>query len=282
MALNLARAGTPLVVWNRSTSPFDVLRAAGARVADNPNEVFRQADVVMIMLANGDVTDVVLGRGTDTFGSVVNGRTLVQLGTTSPEYSQGLGAAVHAAGGQYVEAPVSGSRQPAELGQLVAMVAGESAAVERVRPMLDAMCRQVVSCGPVPAGLQMKLAVNLFLITMVTGLAEAVHFAERHHLDLDQLATVLEAGPMASQVSRTKAAKLVAGDYEVQASVSDVLYNNELIAAQARRTGVASPLLDVCHALFAEAQALGHGRADMAAVVQAIKVRTDSGRDHVR
>jgi len=123
----------------------------------------------------------------------------------------------------------------------------------------------------------MKLSVNLFLITMVTGLAEAVHFADRHGVDLSTLVDVLDAGPMASSVSRGKSAKLAARDFAVQASISNVLYNNELIVAAARVAGVASPLLDACHALFAEASALGLGDTDMAAVIHAIERRTGAG-----
>jgi 3-hydroxyisobutyrate dehydrogenase len=131
-------------------------------------------------------------------------------------------------------------------------------------------------CGPVPNALVMKLAVNLFLITMVTGLAEATHFAERHGLDLAQFVAVLDAGPMASDVSRAKAAKLLVGDFAVQAAVSNVLENNRLIAAAARAARIASPLLDACHALYAEAVGLGLADADMAAVVRAIEERTSS------
>jgi 3-hydroxyisobutyrate dehydrogenase len=138
------------------------------------------------------------------------------------------------------------------------------------------MCRETIACGAVPNALLMKLSVNLFLITMVTGLAEAFHFAERQGLDLQQLVAALDAGPMASDVSRVKAAKLLSGDFEVQAAAADVLYNNELVAAAARGSGLASPLLDVCRQLYAETVAAGHGREDMAAVVRAIEARTDA------
>jgi 3-hydroxyisobutyrate dehydrogenase len=95
----------------------------------------------------------------------------------------------------------------------------------------------------------MKLAVNLFMTAMVTGLAEAVHFAERYGLELKQLVAVLDAGPMASDVSKVKAAKLAARDFAEQASISNVLENVRLIAEAARAAGIASPLIDACYAL---------------------------------
>jgi 3-hydroxyisobutyrate dehydrogenase len=275
MALNLAHAGTPLVVWNRSPAKCDPLRAAGAKVAADPAEVFDSAQVVLLMLAGGDAIDSALGRGPAGFDVDIAGHTVVHMGTTPPDYSRGLEADVRAAGGRYVEAPVSGSRTPAEAGQLVAMLAGEPAAVHDVRPLLGPMCRETIPCGAVPNALLMKYSVNLFLVTMVTGLAEAAHFAERHGLDMQRFLAVLDAGPMASTVSRVKVRKLVDRDFGVQAAIADVLDNNcRPIAEAARQAGITSPLLDVCHALFGEAHSLGLADADMIAVIRAIERRT--------
>jgi len=270
MATNLVKAGVSLVSWTRSGVPLD-----GAEMAASAGEVFAKAETVLMMLANGDVIDEVLLRGTPAFDRLVHDHTVVHMGTTSPEYSAGLDQAIRAAGGRYVEAPVSGSRVPAENAQLVAMVAGDES--QRIRGLIGPMVRQAVDCGPVPNGLLMKLAVNTFLISMVAGLAESFHFAEGHGLDAQLLRDVLAAGPMASFVSRGKADMLAERDFPVQAAIADVHYNNRLITAAARQRGIASPLLDVCEELFAETEALGHGKADMAAVVEAITARTERG-----
>jgi 3-hydroxyisobutyrate dehydrogenase len=274
MAANLAAAGTDLVVWNRSP-----LAAAppGADRAATPAEVFARAEIVIVMLAHAEAIDSVLGRGTPAFAAQVGGHTIVHMGTTAPEYSAGLGAAVREAGGRYVEAPVSGSRGPAESGDLVVMLGGDPADKARVRPLLAPMCRETVDCGPVPGALLMKLAVNTFLISMVTGLAEAFHFAEGHGLDVGTLRAVLDAGPMASVVSRGKAGKLVSADFAVQAAIRDVHTNNRLIVEAAARRGIAAPLLTACQDLYAETEALGHDTADMAAVIHALRRRTGSG-----
>ncbi|MFK4106815.1 NAD(P)-dependent oxidoreductase [Streptomyces sp. NPDC019531] len=274
MALNLARAGTPLAVWNRTPGRCEALRAAGAEVAASPADVFDRAGTVILMLADEAAVDAVLGRGTPDFATRVAGRTLVHMGTTSAEYSAGLQDAVRAAGGRYVEAPVSGSRIPAERGELVGMTAGDADAVADVRPLLAAMCRETFDCGAVPGALLMKFSVNLFLITLVTGLTEAFHFAERHGLDQGLLRDVLDAGPMASAVSRVKGSKLLARDFTVQAAAGNVLENNRLIAEAARKAGLASPLLDACHALYGETVEQGHGSADMVAVLHALETRT--------
>jgi 3-hydroxyisobutyrate dehydrogenase len=274
MALNLVRRVPSLVVWNRSPARCAPLRSAGARVVAEVGELFDTANVVLVMLADGDAVDAVLLRGTPAFAARVSGRTIVLMSTVSPEYSLGLGTDVTEHGGRYVEATVSGSRGPAEAGELVAMLAGDDADLAVVGPLMAPMCREIVVCGAVPKASMMKLSVNLYLITMVTGLAEAFNFAGRQGLDLARFVAVLDAGPMASVVSRGKGVKLLRGDFEVQASVSNVLYNNRLIAEEARRSGVPAPLLEVCLGLFTEAEAMGLGTEDMAAVVRAIAGRS--------
>lgn len=274
MALNLRKAGIALMVWNRSAPKRAVLAQAGAEVAHDCAQVFEACEIVLLMLAHAEAVDLVLARGEPQFMHRVRGRTIVHMGTTSPAYSRGLEQAIRAAGGRYVEAPVSGSRKPAQAAQLVAMLAGEQEAVEAVRPLFSPMCKRSEYCGEVPAALTMKLAVNIFLITMVTGLAEAMHFAREQGLDLAQFVAIVDAGPMASDVSRVKASKLLNADFTEQASIENVLDNNRLIAAAARAADIASPLLDVCHALYRETRELGLGGEDMVAVVKAIEMRT--------
>ncbi|TQK42446.1 3-hydroxyisobutyrate dehydrogenase [Streptomyces sp. SLBN-118] len=282
MALNLARAGTPLVVWNRTPARCEPLRAAGAEVSSSPAEVFDRAETVILMLADEAAIDTVLGRGTPGFAAHVAGRTVVHMGTTSAEYSGSLQNDIHAAGGRYVEAPVSGSRVPAEQGELVGMLAGDDDAVAAVRPLFASMCKETFDCGPVPGALLMKFSVNLFLITMVTGLTEAYHFADRHGLDQRLLRDVLDAGPMASAVSRVKGPKLLTRDFTVQAAAADVLKNNQLIAEAARKADLTSPLLDICHTLYGETVEQGHGGEDMVAVLHALETRTDGSSVPIR
>jgi 3-hydroxyisobutyrate dehydrogenase len=273
MAVNLAKAGVPLLVWNRTPGRDAQLRSAGASVAENLDQIFDECVVVFAMLADEAALDAVLARDGRRFGRRVEGRTFVHMGTTSPEHSAELETCLRAAGGRYVEAPVSGSRGPAERGQLVAMVAGEPTAVESVQPLLPLLCRESFNCGAVPNGLLTKLAVNSFLITMVVGLVEAVRLAGAAGLDLSTLAAVLDAGPMASSVSTMKLDKLLRSDFDAQAAAADVFKNSALIAAAASTAGTAAPLLETSRDLFAETVAMGHGADDMIAVVHALAAR---------
>ena len=197
--------------------------------------MFRDAETVFVMLMNGDVIDEVLERGTPRFDAMVAGRTLVHMGTTAASYSARARRG-RRGGGRDVRrgAGVGLARARRRQGQLVGMVAGPAEAVDAVVPLLAPVCATTVRCGEVPGATRMKLAVNLFLITQVTGLAEAFHFADSQGLDLEVFRSVLDAGPMASAVSRIKLEKLVHGDLSPQASIRDVHYNSRLITDAAR------------------------------------------------
>ena len=182
LAHNLLASGIELAVWNRSAPALERLVAAGAIAAESVAALFAECDVVFMMLSTEDVIDATLHRGTDAFDSMIAATTLVHLGTTSPQFSVDLERDVKLAGGSYVESPVSGSREPAKRRELVGMLAGDEDAVADVRPIVDLLCASTTVCGAVPAALTMKLAVNVFLVTLVTGLAEAFSFAQAHGL----------------------------------------------------------------------------------------------------
>lgn len=270
VAANLLRT-VPLLVWNRTRSAARDLEACGARVAASAAEVFETARVVFVMLSDeAALEEVILADGSVP----LKDRTVVLMSTVAPSWSSAFGRRIIDTGGAYVEAPVSGSRQPALESALVSMLAGDPVALDRVEPLVRLYSSSIHRCGPVPSALTMKLAVNSFLITLVTGLAEAFHFAESNGVDLDALRSVLDAGPMASSVSRAKTAKLVAEDFAPHAAIADVLKNSLLIRDRARESGHSSPLMDVCADLYEETVALGHAAEDMAAVIRALQGRS--------
>jgi len=268
MAQRLLAAGVPLVVWNRTAEKCAPLVARGANLATSLDAVFGQCDVILLMLLDAGAVDAVLGRGTPAFAERVRGRTVVLLGTTSPRHSAALDVDIRMCGGRYVEAPVSGSRGPAEDGSLIGMVAGEPEALVRVRPLLAPLCREIVSCGEVPAALTLKLAVNHYLIVLVAALAEAVAAAEANAVDLPLLRRVLDAGPMASVVSRGKLEKLLARDFTAQAAIGDVAQIAALVRDQARVAKIQAPLIEAAAAMFDAARGRGLAAIDMIALLQ--------------
>jgi 3-hydroxyisobutyrate dehydrogenase len=274
MALRLLRAGVDLVVWNRTADRCDPLAAAGARAVDTVAEVAARCSTLVVMLADEAAVEQVLGPGGPGFAGLVGDRLLISMGTYAPEFSAALQHEVDSAGGRYVEAPVSGSRAAAEDGVLVAMLAGaDPGALDRTEAVLAPLVSRAVHCGPVPSALLTKLTVNSYMITMLTGLAEAVHLGDRLGLDRAVLSEVLLGGTLASPVLVTKLGKLVDGDHTAQAAITDVAKNTRLITAAAAGVGAAAPLAEVCRRLFAEAVAHGLGGDDLIAVIRSLEAR---------
>lgn len=278
MAANVVQAGFGVRVWNRTLPALTRLEAAGATRAQSPWEVLRCCDATIVMLSTEGVIADVLRPDGEEFRAAIAGHGLVHMATTSAEFSARLGKSVRGAGGWYVEAPVSGSRAPAEAGQLVAMTAGDSARLDELEPVLAAMCRRVLRCGEPPAGTRTKFAVNIYLIALVTALAEAYHFAQAQHIDLSAFIEAVNHGQMACPIAAVKLDKLRRDDLRPQAAIPDVYKNNRLIAEAARHAQVSTPLLDTCHDLYREAVDNGFADLDMVGVVRAIQMRTGSIR----
>jgi 3-hydroxyisobutyrate dehydrogenase len=268
MAENLLRADIPLIVWNRSAEHCKALATKGARVATSVAELFANVSIILMMLLDEQAIDAVLERGTASFDALVSGKTLVNLGTTSPQYSSALELDLIRAACGYVEAPMSGSRVPAERGALVGMMAGQSSSIATVKALLEPLCAKVFHCGLVPNATRTKLAVNHFLIAMVAALGETVESARAAGVDLSVLQEVLDAGPMASDVSRLKLEKLVRGDFSAQASVQDAGKIARLVFAQTTAAGAYAPLLECCVALYQRAEASGCQHLDMIAITK--------------
>ena len=266
IARRLLEAGARLRVWNRTPGKCAHLATLGATLAASAAEVFDHCDVIFMMLLDARAMDCVLSREAGGLGANVAGKTIISFGTSSPEYSLALARDIHAAGGRYVEAPVSGSRVQAEHGRLVAMLSGDPEAMELALSLLAPVTSRCFRCGEAPSAMRLKLAINHYLIVMVAGLAEAVNAARAAGVSLSLMREILDAGPMASEVSRIKLQKLVSADFSPQAAISDVRAIAELSAACATAVGSSAPLMLECVELYRRAEQAGDSGLDMIAV----------------
>lgn len=153
------------------------------------------------------------------------------------------------------------------------MLAGDVEAVERARPLLQPMCREVHSIGAIPSAMSMKLAINLYLIATVASLAEAANLAQALNLDLELFHGLIRTGPLCSDVAMAKLDKIVRRDFAPQAAIQDVCKNAALVAEAAAVAGAHAPLLGDSRRLFEEALQNGSGGLDMAAVFEAFSKR---------
>lgn len=269
IAQRLLAAGHAVGVWNRPPGPAETLIAAGAKAYADVGQLVAACDAVLLMLADAAAADSVLGRTGDRLGVDVANCLVIQLGTTHPDHSNALAETIASNGGRYVEAPVSGSRVPAEQGRLVAMLGGHREQdLGEAEAILACLTVSRFRVGPPPMAMKLKLAVNAYLVPLVTALAEAWKLAESLGLDRQMFAEVINQGPMASDVSRVKLEKLLDDDWSAQASINDVLMNARLISTIAREAGVANSLVAASEQLLETARRHGNGVLDMVAVCE--------------
>ena len=171
-----------------------------------------------------------------------------------------------------MEAPVSGSRIPAERGQLVCLLGGDPTLVDATSALLRPMCKELIFCGAVGDALRMKLAINLYLCSSLVALAEATNFARNARLPLDKFRKAVAIGPMNSDFVGIKLPKLIAEDFGLQAGLADAHTSTCLIRTEAARLGAMTPQLDLSSALYARALRTLGPDVDMAGVVSALKV----------
>ena len=271
IARRLIATGIDLGVWNRSPAPAAALAGDGARVADSFAALLADHDIVLLMLIDEAAADAVLLRSDDGLGVDVAGKLIVQMGTTSLDHSRAMQRAIEAGGGRYVEAPISGSRIPAERGELVAMIAGAADDKARVLPLFERFTASVVDCGEVPQALAMKLASNLLLGPIMVGLIDATAFARRAGLDMELFGNVLLGGQMASPILRAKLAKLLADDHSPHAAIGNVIVSAGTALDAATALGLDRTLLRACLERFVAAADAGLAGEDVTAMERLLR-----------
>lgn len=264
MAINLCRKFS-VVVWNRNDSKYDALIDAGAAIGKTPSDVIEQSNVIFTMLFDGSAIQSMIDND-DNFLKSIRGKTLINTSSVSVDYSHKLAQQIHAAGGNFIEMPVSGSKIPAEQGQLVGMIAGDPTISDVIKPIVEPITSIAVYCGPIGSGLKAKYAINLFLVSVTAGLAESMNLARAQGINLESFGKVLNACPLASAYSRVKVAKILKEDWSPQAAIKDCYNSTQLIRSAAQDVQVQTPLIELCNSLYREANNSGWGEEDMMAI----------------
>lgn len=234
MARRLLRAGFPVHVWNRTQRPALALARVGAFVHDDPRDAVSRADVVLSVLPTAAVvTDVVVERG--VLAAMSSGAVWAQMGTIGIEETAGLEATVRARRPdvRFVDAPVSGSRGPAESGELIVLASGPDSAVATLTPVFAAVGRRTLWLGPAGYGSRMKLVINTWLAFEVEAAAEAAALAAHFHIDPETLRHALAGNPVLSPLAGAKLAKMEAADDEADFSLAWALKDLDLAGASA-------------------------------------------------
>jgi 3-hydroxyisobutyrate dehydrogenase len=273
MGRNIARAGLPLRVWNRTRDRAEPLAADGAAVGDSPADTVRGADIIVTMLADGPAVFEVVSAAA---GGLAPGQIWVQTATVGPEWNGKLADLARDRGLVYLDAPVLGTRQPAEQGQLTVFAAGpeqtrdaagqdRDSVRERVRPVFDAIGRQTVWLDEVGAGTRLKLVANSWVEILNVAAGETIALAQGLGVDPQDFLDTVAGGPVDSPYLHAKAKAILTGDYTPAFSVDGAASVSELIIAAGEGVGLRMDLARAAAERFGRAIEQGRGGDDMAA-----------------
>lgn len=264
MGHNIIDAGLTLRVWNRSAEKARPLAEAGATLASDPADAVRGADVVVTMLGDGHHVLAVMEQAVDGLEA---GQVWAQ--TTTAGVDQGdLLAFAGRHGLVFVDAPVVGTRQPAESGQLVVLAAGPAEAREAVQPVFDAVGRATTWVADDASGLaasRLKLVVNSWVLAVTAATAEALALAKGLDVDPQAFLGSVAGGPLDLPYLQNKAKAILAGDWTPSFSVTNAAKDSGLVVAAAKEAGLELDVAAAAGARYRRAADAGHGDADMAA-----------------
>ena len=269
MARNLIRAGLHVDVWDRRPEATGWLTEAGATAYVGPDKAVAHADVVITMLPDAAaVTSVAIGQG--MLAALRQGTIWAQMGTIGVRATQQLAASVadQRSDVLFVDAPVSGTRQPAEAGQLLILASGPESARAVLAPVFGAIGSRTLWLGEAGAGSRLKLVLNTWLAFLMEGIAESVALADMIGVDHQALRDALQGSPVNAPVALLKLAKIDAGDESPDFSLRWATKDLDLALAEAgdQTLPVAAAIDHRWHALV-EA---GLGQADVSAVRQGL------------
>jgi 3-hydroxyisobutyrate dehydrogenase-like beta-hydroxyacid dehydrogenase len=266
MALNIAKAGHEVTVYNR-TPPLPE-SIPGLAVADTPRDLARACDLLLVMVTGPEAADQVIWGENGLGHSLAPGKTLINMSTVSPAYSSELAARVEAAGAVFVDAPVSGSKPAAQQGTLVILAGGPREAVEVLEPLFSCLGRKVVYCGAAPGGTMMKMAINLLLAGMMSGLAEMLTFGQAGGLSRETMLDVVLNGPLGCELFKIKEPLIAKDKFLAQFPVKHMAKDLKFVTDTACALRCPAPGAFGNLQLYNQAMAKGMGELDFSAVIK--------------
>jgi 3-hydroxyisobutyrate dehydrogenase len=266
MARNLAKAGFTVRAWNRSRDKAESLVDDGITLADSPADAAAGADVLLTMLFD---LDAVRETATQALPALPAGALWLQMSTVGPAGTRELAALADTHGVTFVDAPVLGTRTPAEKGTLVVLATGDPSVHGRCARIFDAIASRTLWVEGRTGASGLKLVVNSWVTTLIEAIAEAVALAEASGLDPQQFLDAIKGGPTDTPYAQLKGSAILARDFTPSFALSGALKDTGLILELAQEVGVEMAVTEAVRRHMAVAVERGHGDEDMAATYYA-------------
>jgi 3-hydroxyisobutyrate dehydrogenase len=263
MARTLLHAGFVVRAWNRSPERARPLAGDGAEVFDDPHAAADGAEMLVTMLSDADA---VLDVATRTLDALPANAIWIQMSTIGIEGTDRCRELAERAGVAFVDAPVLGTRQPAEQGQLVILASGPDDVRERCRPLFDAVGSRAMWVGKAGAGNRCKVVVNSWVIGVVGVLAETISLAQALGVDPQRFFDAVEGGGLDLPYARLKGTAMIERNFDDAAfRLALARKDGDLVLAAAAEAGIELPVMQAITDRMHRAEQDGHGDEDMAA-----------------
>jgi len=265
MARNIAAAGFDTRVWNRTREKAE---GHGATVADTPADAVSGADIVVTMLADGAAVDSVMIEG-GALEAMRDDALWIQASTVGIAATDRLMEVAKRRGVTFVDAPVLGTKKPAEDGALVVLASGPDDARDRAQPIFDAIGSRTIEVGEAGAGTRLKLVVNSWIVDMLGALAETITLAQGLDVSPELFFEAIGGGAMDAPYAHMKGGMLLKGEFPPSFPLDLALKDARLVVDAARDSGADPEVAQAVVRLLEKASELGHGDEDMAAIYYA-------------
>ncbi|RZC56308.1 hypothetical protein C5167_015165 [Papaver somniferum] len=277
MAMNLLRHGFKVTVWNRTLSKCEELVHFGASIGETPAAVVKKCKYTIAMLSDPSAALAVVFNKDGVLEQISEGKGYIDMSTVDADTSIKINEAILQKGGTFLEAPVSGSKKPAEDGQLVILAAGDKALYEEAIPAFDVMGKKSFFLGQVGNGAKMKLVVNMIMGSMMNAFSEGLVLADRSGLSQQILLDVLDLGAIANPMFKMKGPAMIQNNYSPAFPLKHQQKDMRLALALGDENAVSMPVAAAANEAFKTARSLELGDFDFSAVLEAVKVSRDLG-----
>src|SRR5262245_2726552 len=276
MCGHLIARGHPLVVHTRTRAKAEPRLARGARWADSPAEVRPASQVTFTMVGFPDDVRAVYFGPDGVMAGLRTGGAVVDMTTTEPRLAREIDAAARERGAAALDAPVSGGDVGARNASLSIMVGGEPAAFAALRPLLEALGKNIVHQGPAGAGQHTKMCNQIAIAGIMVGVCESLLYGRRAGLDLERMLESIRGGAAACWTLDNLAPRILAGNFNPGFFVEHFIKDMGLALEEAKRMGLVLPSLTLVHQLYQTVQTLGHGRSGTHALMTALEALTQT------
>ncbi len=270
MANNLIDAGFEVTVWNRTREKCNPLVDKGAHLGETPCQVISQCDTTFAMVSDPPAAEALVFDTDGVLQGMTRGKSYIDVSTVCPATVKKIAKAVEQKGGRFLEAPVSGSKKPAEEGKLVFLCSGDESLYLEAAPAFEVMGKKSFFFKELGQGAQMKLVINMIMGTMMTAFSEGLALGEKARLNMADILEVLTQGAIDNPMFRLKGPQMIHADFSTAFPLKHMQKDMRLALQLGDELRLPLFTAGAANNLYLKTTSLGGAEEDFSAVLKAI------------